>query len=106
MESRTYRTKSKEDADKVAGALKRNRIGGNDSYSFHHFEHSSVRLEYEGRGGILTVYIFSSCPEKVDIARSGLEDLAGVLLVELHPKRRDVRNPDDTRAVGENLGMR
>lgn len=106
MESRTYRTKSKEDADKVASALKRNRIGGNDSYSFHHLEHSSVRLEYEGRGGILTVYIFSSGPEKIDIARAGLEELAGVKLIDLPAKMRDARNPEDTRAVGENLGMR
>lgn len=100
MESRTYRTKSKEDADKVTDALKGNRIGGNDSYSFHHLDNSSVRLEYDGRGGILTVEIFSSCPEKVDIAKSRLEEMAEVKLIDLHPKKRDVKNVEDTRLIG------
>ena len=100
MDSRTYRTKTKEDADSVVGALKDSRIGGNDSYSFHHLDNSSVRLEYDGRGGIVTVEIFSSCPEKIDITKSGLEEMAGVKLVDLHAKKRDVRNPEDTRVVG------
>ena len=100
MESRKYITRSEEDSNRVVGALKQNRIGGNDSYSFHHFEHSSMRVEYDGRGGIVTVEIFSSCPEKVEIARQGLEELAGVKLSDLHAKRKDVRNPEDTRVVG------
>ena len=100
MDSRTYRTKTKEDADSVVGALKDSRIGGNDSYSFHHLDNSSVRLEYDGRGGIVTVEIFSSCPEKIDITKSGLEEMAGVKLVDLHPKRRGVKNMEDTRLIG------
>ena len=102
MDSRKYITESRDDADKVAAALKGNRISGDDSCSVYHLEHSTIRLEHEGGVRGYSVYIFSSCPEKVEIARSRLEDLAGVLLIphDLHPKRRSARNMEDTQLMG------